>query len=103
MTTSHSRGRSFEYAVLYRLKNKFPEISRVPSSGASDGFKGDLQLNDYLVECKKTMNNSIRITKEWLKKIEKESGKKVPLLIFSMKHTTPYVVMKLDDWLKLVD
>ena len=101
MTLPKRRGTNFEYRVLYRLKAKFPDARRVVLSGGGSE-KGDIKTDRFLIECKKTMYDSIRITKDWLRKIERQAGSKIPLLIFGLKRSEPYVVMRLDDFLSLV-
>lgn len=59
-----------------------------PNSGATQFAKGDLKLDDFLVECKTktTHSDSISIKKEWLEKVDKESlfmGKPYSALIFN--------------------
>ena len=45
------------------------------NSGATDFIKGDVLVNDILVECKTVMQkkNSVSIKKEWLDKLKKEA------------------------------
>ena len=103
MVTPLSRGKSFEYRVLYILKEYFPDAKRVPVSGSASGFKGDIITDKFVIECKKTMHESIRIKKEWLKSIEKiarEQGKH-PLLVFSLRNTEPYAVLPLREFLRM--
>jgi len=102
MTTAKTRGTMFEYRVLYELRKKFPEAKRVILSGAAED-KGDISTKKFLIECKKTMYDSMRITKAWLKKIKKQAGKKIPLLIFGLKRSEPYVVISLKDFLDLTE
>jgi len=50
-----------------------------PASGAKAGFKGDVRevgtlFNEFLVECKRTEKQSIRIEARWLNKITTEAG-----------------------------
>ena len=42
-------------------------------SGAIEGYKGDITLDDYLVENKTTVNKSISLKQEWLDKISREA------------------------------
>ena len=101
MVTPNTRGKMFEYSVLYKLKKHFPEARRVLLSGSLEE-KGDILTKNFFIECKKTMHNSIRVTKEWLKKVKAQSGKRVPLLIFSLAYTEPYVILSLDDFISIV-
>jgi len=50
-----------------------------PGSGSKDGFKGDVRdvgtpLHDFLVECKRTEDQSLRVQARWLNKIATEAG-----------------------------
>lgn len=105
MTKPHVRGKGFEYRMLYKLKTLFNPntVKRIPSSGASQEFKGDIWTDDYLIECKKTMHNSYRVTKELMQKIKSEAAKhkRIPLLMFSLNRTQPFVVMGYDTFVKL--
>jgi hypothetical protein len=44
-----------------------------PASGAMDHSKGDIKLADFLVENKTTINESLSLKLEWLRKISDES------------------------------
>ena len=68
--------------------------TRTKNSGATMFQKGDLTLNDWLIECKTKMssNESISIKKEWLEKNLKESlfmGKKYNALVFNFGPDEP--------------
>lgn len=55
-----------------------------PGSGCFDHFKGDVKLDDYLIEAKRTDKNSITVKAEWLSKIDHEAinvGKTPALVI----------------------
>lgn len=50
-----------------------------PGSGAKSGFKGDVRdvatpLTEFLVECKRTEDQSLRVEARWLNKITTEAG-----------------------------
>lgn len=46
----------------------------IPGSGAMDGFKGDIDRKDYLIENKSSVGNkSISLKHEWLRKISDEA------------------------------
>jgi len=55
-----------------RTAGRFGRKSRA-GSGAVEGFKGDFDLEQYLVENKATEHRSIRITYDWLQKISREA------------------------------
>lgn len=68
--------------------------TRTKNSGATMFQKGDLTLNDWLIECKTKMSSSesISIKKEWLEKNLKESlfmGKKYNALVFNFGPDEP--------------
>jgi len=44
-----------------------------PASGAMVGAKGDVVLRDYLVEAKSTVNDSMSVKLDWLRKISYEA------------------------------
>lgn len=52
------------------------------ASGALDGFKGDIQKGNFLIEAKSTINDSLGLKLDWLLKIKKEARavKKRPAL-----------------------
>ena len=104
MTTPKQRGTAFEYYVLYILKKYFPLSYRVPVSGASQGMKGDIVAGDFLIECKKTLCDSIRIRKLWLQKIVSEAKRagKIPALVFSLNRTEPFIILPLRTFLDLI-
>ena len=50
-----------------------------PGSGAKTGFKGDVRdvstpLQEFLIECKRTEDQSLRVEARWLNKITTEAG-----------------------------
>jgi len=50
-----------------------------PGSGAKDGFKGDVREvatpdMEFLIECKRTEDQSLRVEARWLNKITTEAG-----------------------------
>lgn len=52
---------------------------RQPGSGSKAAFKGDVggvstQLTEFLVECKRTEDQSLRLQARWLNKITTEAG-----------------------------
>jgi hypothetical protein len=55
-----------------------------PASGAMEGAKGDIDLNDVLLEAKSTTTDSMGLKFEWLSKISREAvreGKSPALMI----------------------
>ena len=104
MTTANSRGKSFEYNILYKLRTLYPNAYRIPSSGASSNLKGDLRAGNFFIECKKTMHNSYRLTNDLLKKTESDAkdAKLIPAIVFSVKNTKPYIVLSLENFMELM-
>lgn len=43
------------------------------ASGAMEGYKGDLKWNRLMIECKSTVQLSISLKLEWLRKVAKEA------------------------------
>ena len=68
------------------------------SSGSSPFFKGDVVLNNCLVECKTCMTpkNSFSIKKEWLEKIQEQCiqmRKRFPILAFDFGSGENYYII----------
>lgn len=58
--------------------------SRHPGSGALDGLKGDLSLDDFKIESKSTAGKSLSVRLDWLEKIDREArevGRRPALLL----------------------
>lgn len=83
-----------KYPTRHYSKNQEKYVSdrfggrRTPNSGATMFQKGDVELDNFLIECKtKTSDSeSISIKKDWLEKNDKEAlfmGKKFSALAFS--------------------
>ncbi len=49
------------------------EVIRRAGSGSVDGFKGDFEVRNFLVENKTTEHRSISLKYDWLRKISKEA------------------------------
>lgn len=82
---------------------------RTLNSGATTFQKGDILLEDYLMEAKTktTHSNTITIHKEWLDKLRKESlfmGKPNEALIFNFgPNETNYVIISEDLFYELIN
>lgn len=84
---------------------------RQPNSGAAMFAKGDVQLNDWLIEAKtKTSpSESMTIKRNWLEKNEEEAfamGKQHSALIFDFGDThypQEYVVITLEEFKRLLE
>jgi len=59
-----------------------------PGSGSKDFAKGDIKEESFLVECKFTEKQSIRVELKWLKKISREAMAegKIPALSVEIQH-----------------
>ena len=84
--------------------------NRQPNSGATMFNKGDVVLDDWLIEAKtKTSpSNSMTIHREWLEKNEEEAfamGKQHSALIFDfgdIHYPQEYVIITLEEFKKLI-
>ena len=84
---------------------------RTPNSGATLFSKGDVDLSDWLIECKtKTKpSDSMSIKREWLEKNEEEAfamGKPYSALCFSfgdLHNDRQYYIINEDMFKKLVE
>lgn len=59
-------------------------MNTVPASGAMYGVKGDITSDQFLIENKSTVNESLGVKKSWLHKIETEAtelGKRPALAV----------------------
>lgn len=79
------------------------------NSGATKFQKGDVKLDDFLVECKTktTHSESMSIKKEWLEKNSKEAlfmGKEYSALFFSFgPNEKNYVIIDEDTFQELIN
>lgn len=83
---------------------------RTPNSGATAFSKGDVKLENYLIECKTKTSDSQQITihKEWLTKLREEAvfmGKPYEALMFNFgpSDTKNYVVIDEDTFKELIE
>jgi len=61
-------------ARSYR-ESGFQAARRIPGSGAFQGLKGDVEVENYLlVECKETRTGRLVVEPAWFDKIEKEAN-----------------------------
>jgi len=100
-------GRPSEKNTAKRLGGRL-----TPASGAVEGAKGDIVLDDFLVEAKSTIKNSISLKLDWLLKITGEARKvgKTPALAITFTtgngrpvHNGRYVIIREDDFKELID
>lgn len=120
---NRQKGKAFEYTVKYLAESCGLEANRIPVSGSSHGFKGDVLVSlSYLkdkgvsmtevkgderklrAECKKTGKKGMRIEKAWLDKIEKEAKQfnDFPCLVIGFDRSKPYVVLSAELFFKLI-
>lgn len=83
-----------------RVANKL-NGHRQAGSGSSIYAKGDIKLDNFLIECKTTQNKSISIKKGWLSKITKEAlaVQKDPALSFEIGGDSDPVTE--NDWIAI--
>lgn len=101
-------GRASEKRVAKSLGAKLR-----PASGAVEGFKGDMGLDDWLMEAKSTVHDSITIEYKWLGKIASEAMQergKSPAVTISFVDNTgravnfgDWVMVRKRDWERLVE
>ena len=80
-----------------------------PGSGCTDSKKGDIVVGEYLIDDKSTINDSIKVTKDMLVKINREAreaGKK-PALSLSFSNmglaSKTWVCIPADDFKELIN
>ncbi len=94
-----------------RITRSFKEIKedakRTLASGAMWFAKSDVVTKRFRVECKTRLkpSKSITLKKEWLEKIQKEAFEtnKTGLLVFSFGDGEDFVVLRNQDFLKMVE
>lgn len=81
-----------------------------PGSGAFEGHKGDIKLDDFLLEQKETSNKSIQILIEHLLKITREanSTNKTGCMVYKFLETPPnmekeWVLIPLSSFKELIE
>lgn len=77
-------GRQSEKSVAKKLGG-----SLTPASGAGQS-KGDIQLGDFMLECKSTKTDTLSIRRDWLQKVFREalSAGKTPALSLAFTDDT---------------
>lgn len=104
---NRQRGKNLEYMLVEVVRKHGGEANRIPSSGSSAGFKGDVifKLNghDFLAECKKTSRKSLAIREEWIDNTTKYANKdnKIPLIVFQFLRKSMWISMNFDDFVKI--
>lgn len=85
--------------------------STVPNSGATMFQKGDVKLDNWLIECKTKISpsESMSIKKDWLEKNEEEAfsqGKQHSALVFNFGDThypQNYVIVTIEEFKRLLE
>lgn len=110
MTHPKQIGKSFEYRCLEKINDLGGICNRIPLSGASKDYKGDLTFSiydiDFLAECKKTRGNKTwTIHRDMLDKIEKEATSidREPILLFGFQRSPIYAIIELERFKKILD
>lgn len=83
---------------------------RQPQSGAFAAFKGDIKLEDFLLDSKETEHSSIIVSYKDIVKITREAHQagKMPGLVLTIKKMPPtipteYVLTSIDDFAILLE
>lgn len=63
--------------------------SLTPASGSLAGAKGDMTKNDWLIENKSTVKDTLCITHDWLIKISQEALEKLKIPALTFQFTRP--------------
>lgn len=75
---------------------------RTPASGATWHSKGDVKTDDYLIECKSTINKSFSLKIDSLYKLKKQALIENKLPIFEVEFSdATYVILDKEDFLML--
>lgn len=92
-----------EIAKRFRESGLDKKASRMPLSGAVDGFKSDIATSlPFIIEAK---NQERWTVEEYMKQAESsaESTNKMPVVIMSKNRMPePYVMMKMSDWVLIL-
>jgi hypothetical protein len=101
---AYRKGRDFELFIAKMLRHAGFDAQRMPRSGAIDGLDSDLLVKDLpcVFELKKQETWSIP---QYMKQAEgnAQSTNKMPVVIVSKNNLPdPYVVMKLSDFIVLL-
>lgn len=91
------KGARFEREIVHALRAYGLRADRVPLSGASEGFKGDVRLIDHnevsmTIECKKRAHGQKQI-REWIEEAD--------LLVLGADRQEALVVLRLKDFCEL--
>ncbi len=85
---SRNKGLGFEREIVNLAKSYGHNAKRIPLSGASEGFKGDVQIGSKLFECKRRKKSSLY---KWLADYHG--------VIIRADGEKPLIVLRLEDWL----
>lgn len=104
--SAKAKGKNFERKVAEAINKAFgtDTARRTPCSGALDSFPGDIYrlpepIHDFVIECK--CQETLKLW-SFLSQMERESVGKIGALIFSRNRSDTYVVMRFDEWLRLL-
>lgn len=99
-------GRKAEKPLSKKLRGRL-----TPASGASSS-KGDIRTEDFMIESKSTVNESLTVQREWLTKLRRESlqAGTLPALALNFvqpdgkpKHAGEWVAIPLSVFLELTN
>ena len=91
---SRDKGARNERKIVEIIQSHGVEAKRVPLSGAATGFKGDIQMGTWTIECKVRANGFKQIY-DWL---DGDSD----FLVISRDRSPPLAVMDLRDLLDIL-
>lgn len=83
-----------------------------PGSGALDGAKGDIQKDQFLIEVKSTIHESLSVKRDWLLKVGQEALEKNKLPALAVQFVTEngepkkngdWIMIRVRDWEHLLD
>ncbi len=107
---SRKEGMSFERRVGKVYEKRIGSKARqMPNSGATWFMPGDVNMDEFLSECKERKLTSrgekqFTVTREMLDKIDMEAGVGKPgVIVFGFKgDSNVYLITKYDTWLSLI-
>ena len=103
MVSSRSKGSQFEYRVRNVLRKALDmPVERMLLSGQTQGWDITIKAPNktYKLELKKaTAKKYCSFSIDYLKKLKEG---KIDAIIFGLKRTEPFVIVKLDDFVELI-
>lgn len=97
---SKVKGANGEREVVAALREAGYDAHRTPHSGALGWMPGDAIGTPWFIEVKRC--ETLRIP-EWCRKAEEQAGDSTALVVFRRSHEPWRVVLRLDEFLQLVE